>query len=55
MMEIQNQHVQFGLVGFGIAISKAIADTERFHPHWMRVAFAALMLFLGMLLITYTE
>jgi len=55
MMGIQNQHAQFGLVGFGIAISKAIADTERFHPRWMRMIFAALMLFLGMLLITYTE
>jgi hypothetical protein len=55
MMEIQSQHVQFGLVGFGIAISKAVADTERFHPRWMRVIFAALMLILGMLLITYTE
>ena len=55
MMEIRNQHVQFGLVGFGIAISKAVADTERFHPRWMQVIFAALMLILGMLLITYTE
>jgi hypothetical protein len=55
MMEIQHQHVQFGVVGFGIAISKAIADTERFHPRWMRVIFAALMAFLGVLLITYTE
>jgi putative copper resistance protein D len=55
MMQIQNQHVHFGLVGFGIAISKAIADTERFHPRWMRVIFAVFMMILGLLLITYTE
>jgi hypothetical protein len=54
-MGIQHQHVQFGLVGFGIAISKAVADTERFHPRWMRIIFATLMALLGMLLITYTE
>jgi hypothetical protein len=55
MMGIQDQHVHFGLVGFGIAISKAIADTERFHPRAMQVVFAVLMLFLGLLLMTYTE
>ena len=55
MLQIQDQHVHFGLVGFGIAISKAVADTERFYPRWMQVLFAVLMLVLGLLLITYTE
>lgn len=55
MMQIQHQHVHFGLVGFGIAISKAVADTERFHPRSMQVIFAVLMLVLGLLLMTYTE
>ena len=55
MMQVQHQHIQFGVTGFGIAISKAIADTERFHPRWMQVIFAVLMLVLGLLLMTYTE
>ena len=55
MLAIENQHIHFAVVGFGIAISKAIADTERFHPRLMRILFAALMLVLGLLLITYTE
>ena len=55
MMQVQHQHIQFGLTGFGIAISKAVADTERFHPRWMQVIFAVLMLVLGLLLMTYTE
>ena len=55
MMQIQHQHVQFGLVGFGIAITKAIADTERFHRRAMQIVFAVLMLILGLLLMNYTE
>ena len=55
MQKIEGQHVHFAVLGFGIALSKAVADTERFHPQWMRVLFSALMLVLGLLLITYTE
>lgn len=55
MLAIEDQHVYFAVVGFGIAISKAVADTGRFHPRLMRILFAALMLVLGLLLITYTE
>ena len=55
MMAIQHQHIQFGVTGFGIAVSKAVADTERFHPRSMQVIFAVLMLVLGVLLITYAE
>jgi hypothetical protein len=55
MIQVQDQHIHFGLVGFGIAISKAVADTERFHPCWMQRLFAVLMLVLGLLLMTYTE
>ena len=55
MLKIEDQHIHFAVVGFGIAISKAIADTGRFHVRLMRVVFAALMMVLGLLLITYTE
>ena len=55
MLRIEDQHVHFAVVGFGIAISKAIVDTGRFHARLMRVIFAALMMVLGVLLITYTE
>ena len=55
MQKIEGQHIHFAVVGFGIAISKAIADTGRFHARAMRVLFAALMMVLGLLLITYTE
>ena len=55
MQKIEDQHIHFAVVGFGIAISKAIADTGRFHARLMRVVFAALMMVLGVLLITYTE
>ena len=55
MQKIEGQHVHFAVVGFGIALSKALADTARFHPKWMRILFSALMLILGLLLITYTE
>jgi len=55
MEKIGGQHIHFAVVGFGIAISKAVADTERFHPRLLRILFAALMMVLGLLLITYTE
>ena len=55
MLAIEGQHVHFAVVGFGIAISKAVADTGRFHPRLMQILFAALMLVLGFMLITYTE
>ena len=55
MQKIEGQHIHFAIVGFGIAISKAIADTGRFQARAMRVLFAALMMVLGVLLITYTE
>ena len=55
MQKIEHQHIHFAVVGFGIALSKAIADTGRFHTRLMRVLFALLMVTLGLLLITYTE
>ena len=55
MQKIEHQHIHFAVVGFGIALSKAIADTRRFHTRLMRVLFALLMVTLGLLLITYTE
>lgn len=55
MQKIEGQHIHFAVVGFGIAISKAIADTGRFHARWMRILFATLMMVLGLLLITYSE
>ena len=55
MLKIEDQHIHFAVVGFGIAVSKAIADTGRFHARAMRIVFAALMMVLGVLLITYSE
>ena len=55
MEKIEHQHVGFAMAGFGIAVSKALADLGRFHPRFMRNLFAVLMMVLAMLLITYTE
>lgn len=55
MQKIEHQHVGFALVGFGIALTKAIADTGRLQARLMRILFALLMVLLGGLLITYTE
>lgn len=55
MQKIEQQHLGFAMAGFGVAISKAFADSRIFSPRWMRVLFALFMVVLGMLLLTYTE
>ena len=55
MQKIELQHIGFAAVGFGIALTKAIADTGRFQARLMRILFALLLVLLGGLLITYTE
>ena len=55
MEKIEHQHLEFALAGFGVAISKAFADSRIFNPRWMRVLFAICMIALGLLLLTYTE
>jgi len=55
MEKVGRQHVGFAVVGFGIAVSKALADLGHFHPRLMRNLFAMLMIVLAVLLITYAE
>jgi hypothetical protein len=55
MQKIEKQHLAFATTGFGIALSKGIADVGRFQPRLMRTLFAVLMCVLGILLLTYTE
>ncbi|MBI4447209.1 MAG: hypothetical protein HY645_15045 [Acidobacteria bacterium] len=40
MQKIEHQHIGFAVVGFGIALTKAIADTDRFQARLMRILFA---------------
>ncbi|MBI3896103.1 MAG: hypothetical protein HY313_09250 [Acidobacteria bacterium] len=55
MQKIEHQHLGFAVVGFGIALTKAIGDTGWFRPRLMQILFALLMVLLGGLLIAYTE
>ena len=55
MQKIEHQHIGFAAVGFGIALTKAIADTGRLQARLMRILFALLMVLLGGHLSTYTE
>jgi hypothetical protein len=55
MMAVQHQHVNFALAGFGIALSKGIADVGKFKPRLFRNLFAVTMVVLAGMLLTYTE
>ncbi|MBI4460690.1 MAG: hypothetical protein HY648_11615 [Acidobacteria bacterium] len=55
MQKIQHQHISFSVVGFGIALTKAMADTGWFPARLIRIIFALLLGLLGGLLITYAE
>ena len=55
MEAVQHQHFGFALAGFGIALSKGIADVGRFKPRLFRNLFAVMMVVLAGLLMTYTE
>ncbi|MBI2819407.1 MAG: hypothetical protein HYX73_05450 [Acidobacteria bacterium] len=55
MLKIERQHLGFAAAGLGVAVSKAFSDVGRFRPRLMRNLFAAFMVILGILLLTYTE
>jgi putative copper resistance protein D len=55
MEVVQHQHLGFAITGFGIALSKGIADVGKFHPRLFRNLFAVMMVVLAGLLMTYSE
>ena len=55
MEVVQHQHLGFALAGFGIALSKGIADVGKFQPRLFRNLFAVMMVVLAGLLMTYAE
>jgi putative copper resistance protein D len=55
METIEHQHIGFAVAGFGIALSKALADIGSFRPRLMQNLFAVLMTVLAILLLTYSE
>lgn len=55
MMAVQHQHVGFAIAGFGVALTKGIADVGKFKPRLFRNLFAVMMVILAGLLLTYTE
>jgi putative copper resistance protein D len=55
METVEHQHIGFAVTGFGIALSKALADVGRFHPRLMRNLFSVFMTVLAILLLTYSE
>ena len=55
MQRIQAQHFSFSIVGFGIGISKGLAETKfTWQPFFERL-FPALLIVLGALLMVYVE
>jgi copper resistance protein D len=55
MLKVEHQHLQFSVVGFGIALSKAAVDISKRENRIARSIFSVLMVALGVLLIRYTE
>jgi putative copper resistance protein D len=55
MHRIQSEHVSFAVTGFGIALSKGLAETSfDWRPFFQRL-FPALLIVLGALLLVYVE
>jgi copper resistance protein D len=55
IQRIQTQHFSFSIVGFGIGLSKGLAETKfRWRPFFERL-FPALLIALGALLLVYVE
>ena len=52
---VQHQHLGFAIAGFGVALTKGIADVGKFKPRLFRNLFAVMMVILAGLLLTYTE
>jgi hypothetical protein len=55
MHRIQSQHVSFALTGFGIAVSKGLAETRITWRSFFGRLFPALLIVLGALLLVYAE
>jgi hypothetical protein len=55
MEAVQHQHLGFAVAGFGVALSKGIADVGKFRPRLFRNLFAVMMVILAGLLLTYAE
>jgi hypothetical protein len=55
MEAVQHQHLGFAIAGFGVALTKGIADVGKFKPRLFRNLFAVMMVILAGLLLTYTE
>ena len=55
MQNADIQHLEFAVVGFGIALSKAAVDSGRCNARVARIIFALFMVLLGILLLAYTE
>ena len=55
MQRIQVQHFSFSIAGFGIGLSKGLAETKfTWQPFFERL-FPALLIVLGALLVVYVE
>jgi hypothetical protein len=55
MRRIQSEHVSFAVTGFGIALSKGLAETPiEWRPFFQRL-FPTLLIVLGALLLVYSE
>lgn len=55
MHRIQSQHVSFALTGFGIALSKGLAESRFPWRQFFERLFPALLIVLGALLLVYAE
>jgi copper resistance protein D len=55
MHRIQSQHVSFALTGFGIALSKGLAESQHTWRSFFERLFPTLLIVLGALLLVYTE
>jgi copper resistance protein D len=55
MHRIQSQHLGFAVTGFGIALTKGLAETPVAWRPFFRRLFPTLLLVLGALLLTYVE
>lgn len=55
MEHIQRQHRWFASVGFGIALTKGLAETTSRWNQIFKIAWASLLIVLGVLLMLYTE
>lgn len=55
MRRIQSEHFSFSIAGFGIGLSKGLAETKSVWSSFFERLFPALLMVLGALLLTYVE